>query len=267
MAADRLPVTIAVQPWFYDHAFGGRAVLPAVEILLILGSEVNSRYPDIDVRTMREAAFSRFLEIPLATTSLDVVVELEPRKDGSVRAALLSRKVFPKITRMLEHARALFFPQTGGHSIDTDSDSSCAFVAEKSLSAGQVYREYVPFGSACHTLKGTLSLNRHEVRAALQAQAIPQKSAVGHLLGSPFPLDGAMHAACVLGQQHVDFIPFPVGFAGRIVHRPTRPEAGYVTRIRLISRDTDQLIFDLGIEDARGVIYEEVTGLAMRNVM
>jgi hypothetical protein len=58
-----------------------------------------------------------------------------------------------------------------------------------------------------------------------------------------------------------------VGLASRIIPRPTRPEAGYVTRVRLISRDTDQLIFDLGITDARGVVYEEVTGLAMRNVM
>ena len=34
MAGQFLPVEIPVQPWFFDHRFGGRAVLPAVETLL-----------------------------------------------------------------------------------------------------------------------------------------------------------------------------------------------------------------------------------------
>ena len=86
------------------------------------------------------------------------------------------------------------------------------------------------------------------------------------ILGSPFPLDGAMHAACVLGQQSVDFVPFPVGFAERVVIRPTQPGASYITRVRQTAYADEELVFDLAIWDNDGQLYETVTGLRMRNV-
>ena len=85
-------------------------------------------------------------------------------------------------------------------------------------------------------------------------------------LGSPFPLDGAFHAACVLGQRSADFVPFPVGFDRRIILRPKQPGSSYNTRVELLSRTRDELLFDLHIFDDTGQVYERVTGVRMRDV-
>ncbi len=101
----------------------------------------------------------------------------------------------------------------------------------------------------------------------LQAPALPQiPDRVRDSIGSPFPLDGAFHAACVLGQRSADFVPFPVGFERRIIVKPTQAGGSYSTRVQLLSRSHDELLFDLQIFDDQGQIFESVTGLRMRDV-
>ena len=85
-------------------------------------------------------------------------------------------------------------------------------------------------------------------------------------MGSPFPLDGALHAACVHGRQFVDFILFPVGFEQRIIHVPTRPGGSYITKVVLVCKDANELIFDLAIFDLEERLFETVTGIRMRRV-
>jgi hypothetical protein len=75
-----------------------------------------------------------------------------------------------------------------------------------------------------------------------------------------------MHAACVLGQQFVDFAPFPVGFQRRTISRPTQPGGRYLTRVSMTSLTGDQLEFDLHIFNNAGLLFETVTGLRMRDV-
>jgi hypothetical protein len=70
----------------------------------------------------------------------------------------------------------------------------------------------------------------------------------------------------VLGQRHADFVPFPVGFARRLIARPTQPGGSYLTRVELVSRTRDELVFNLKIFDGRGEEYEAVTGVRMRDV-
>lgn len=267
MTPIRYPVSLEVRPWWYDHIFSGRAVLPAVEILRILAAEVSNRFPDVDVRTMQAARFSRFLEIPAGIKGLEVIVELEALEDGSVHAGLLSRKSFRKMTRLLEHARVHFSGQSTVKGTDLPTASSSDFTAEKSLVAEKVYSKYVPFGPACQSIRGTVEINRREIRAIVQAPVIiPHDCPAEDVLGSPFPLDGAMHAACVLGQQLVDFIPLPLGFTCRIVHRPTRSGEAYAARAVLLSREDGRLFFDLRIQDEQRV-YEEVSGLMMQKIL
>ena len=52
MSNQRLPLTIAVQPWYQDHAVDGKIVLPAVETMLLLAASVAKDYPATDITTM-----------------------------------------------------------------------------------------------------------------------------------------------------------------------------------------------------------------------
>jgi hypothetical protein len=57
-----------------------------------------------------------------------------------------------------------------------------------------------------------------------------------------------------------------VGFDRRIISRPTQPGGSYRTRVQLLSRTNDELLFDLQIFDDQGHIFESVTGIRMRDV-
>ena len=74
----RIPLTIAVQPWFHDHFFGDKIVLPAVEAMLLLAAHVLKVYPEIDIRVMEDATFAKFLEIPYdASVSLNCCLQVQ----------------------------------------------------------------------------------------------------------------------------------------------------------------------------------------------
>ncbi|HHD63464.1 MAG TPA: hypothetical protein ENK96_03655 [Desulfobulbaceae bacterium] len=267
MTAVRFPVTLAIQPWFYDHAFGGRAVLPAVETLRLLAATVKEYYPEIVVRHMTMARFARFLELPPETGSIKLMVECAREDKGAIRAALFSRVRFKAMRRMIEHGR-VFFPdtETVAHGENTISTLPIKKIMKK-ISAKEIYTKLVPFGPAYQTLTGTLFLSTEEARGTLQAPSLPTTGPGTELLGSPFPLDGALHAACVHGQQYVDFIPFPVGFGKRIIHKPTRPGKSYSTLITARARTREELLFDLKIFDESEKICESVTGIRMRHVL
>ncbi len=129
-----------------------------------------------------------------------------------------------------------------------------------------LYHEHVTFAPSYHTLQDTLYLSEHEAWGGLRAPAIPFVEPVQDILGSPFPLDGALHAACVLGQQCVDFVPFPVGFKRRTIVRATQSDSSYTAKVILVSRTDDELVFDLGVFDKGGEVCEIVSGVSMRDV-
>jgi len=267
MAAVRFPITLAIQPWFYDHAVGGRAILPAVETLRLLAATVNENYPDIAVRHMTMARFARFLELPPEAGSIELMVECAEEANGTIGAGLFSRVRLKAMSRMIEHGRVFFSrPETVAHGGDTLKTPPITKTMKK-ISAEKIYKEQVPFGPAYQTLTGTVFLSAKEAWGTLQAPSLPTTDPGTELLGSPFPLDGALHAACVHGQQYVDFIPFPVGFDKRIIHKPTRPGKRYHTLIMARVRTREELLFDLKIVDENKAIRETVTGIRMRNVM
>jgi len=266
MSGERFAVTIDISPWFHDHRFGGRTVLPAVESMLLLASRVGDLYPGIDVRVMEDGFFAKFLEIPDGVTELSVLVECAIGADDRIEARLLSRTRMKAMSRIKQHGEIFFssarlddFPVA-----DIDPAPPADPVAE--IKAERLYRDLVPFGPAYRTLHGTLYLSNHSGWGRLKSPDLPLSEAVCKVIGSPFPLDGALHAASVLGQQSVDFVPFPVGFERRIIFRPTQPGGCYIARVEQLEGIEEELIFDLFILDNEGLVYETVTGVRMRDV-
>jgi hypothetical protein len=266
MTTWRIPVAIDVQPWFADHCFDGKVVLPAVETMAMLATEVAGNHPEIDVRVMNNVRFARFLEIPVGSSSVAALIECRQHENGSIHAKLLSRRPGKTMTRLQEHGEVLFSPagenQTPVFEFDREPQTAPAMM----IPAEQVYRKLVPFGPGYHTLQGDLHLGDKVAWGRLQAPVVAISDRVQELVGSPFPLDGAFHAACVLGQRTVDFVPFPVGFDRRIILNPTQSGGSYHAKVKLLSQTRDELLFDLHIFDDQGQVFEQVTGLRMRDV-
>ncbi len=263
MTSGPVPIHIPIQPWFRDHRFGGKAVLPAVESMLLLTAEIKASWPGREVTIMTDGRFSRFLEIPDRAAAVEALIDCQQDENGTIQARLLSRVQFKAMARIVEHG-AVSVP---GLQADWSAAISPGFPegVSSELKAELIYRELVPFGPAYHTLQDTLFLSETEAWGQLQAPEFPVAGG-GVETGSPFPLDGALHAACVLGQQHVDFIPFPVGFAQRVISTPTRPGNSYIVKIVLNSTGESELIFDLAIFDHEEQLCESVTGVRMRRV-
>ena len=262
----RVPVTIAIRPWLFDHVLAGRAVLPMVEILLLLAAETKKRFPQANVCSMKDGRFVRFLEIPSGAACLPLTVELAPSGDGSITAILLQKKVLPTMTRMVEYARVVFSGRPEREK-DHPPVEQTLFSATASMDADDVYGRYISFGPAYRNLTDSLTMNDQEVWARVRASVMGQASPGTELLGSPFPLDGAMHAAAVFGRRRLGCIPLPVGFSRRVVHLPTRPGAVYTVRAVLLGDDGGRLSFDLVLADERGRVCEVITGLLMREIV
>jgi Polyketide synthase dehydratase len=263
--ANRQRRTLTVPPWVADHAVAGKIVLPAVETLLFLAAMGRELYPELDVSTMVGARFGKFLEIAPGQRQVEVLVELSVAGDH-LRAVLQSEVVLKNMTRIKEHGE-VYFPLRPSLTSETDTCEIVLPVAsEKTFSAETIYNYLVPFGPAYRSLHGTLHLRQNEAIGELRAPLLSSDSPASTLLGSPFPCDGAMHAACVLGQQRASYIPFPVGFAKRRVLRPTRPGDTYLVKATLTAETAEELTFNLRLADNDGRLYEAIDGLRMRDV-
>lgn len=266
MSNDRLPVSITVQPWFRDHFFAGKIILAAVETQLLLAAKVADAFPDGDVRVMEEIRFAKFLELPPEATTVEALIEISADAEGKRGGAkLLTRRACGKMSRIIEHGQ-VFFPLSAPGDLPSQIDPTLPTDTLQKIPVDQLYRELVPFGSQYQTLQDMLFLNEDSAWGVLKAPALPFVYTIQEQLGSPFPLDGAMHAACVLGQQQVDFTPFPVGIDQRVVLRPTQSGGGYLTKVSAVALSEKELVFDLLIFDEEGVVYEAVKGLRMRDV-
>lgn len=264
MAGERREISIPVRPWFPDHRFGGRTILAAVEAMQTVAATVKAAHPSLDTRRMQAGRFAKLLGISPEATVLEAVVEMEQGENGGIRARLLTRSRGTVMTRLVTHCELTFAADTTLEAgMDNWPAEPCPDAAMV-VSAEQVYRHLVPFGPAYRTLRDRLVLDEQSAWGTLLAcEEVP---AAAGPLGSPFPLDGAMHLACVHGQRLVDFVPFPVGFAAREIRSATRPGERYRTQARLRSRAKDELVYDLRICDQAEQVRELVSGLRMRDV-
>ena len=249
-----------------DHHFEGKVILPAVEALIVLANVVNLNFPQANVNCLFKAHFPRFLFIAPETRRLAVFVDIENVGDDNITAVLLTSIKSKKsaINRALEHARVEFA---------TNDSAPCPAspfrVVEKlngkciSVPAATIYRELVPFDMAYQNIVGDLSVSPEGALAYLSGG---NYEADENLLGSPFPLDAAMHAACVWGQRFTDVVPFPVGFEKRVIYQKTKKGGSYLGRVVPVNVNQESLIFDAWIYDLNGVIYEIISGIKMRDV-
>jgi hypothetical protein len=263
---NRLPVTIPVQSWFKDHSFNGKTVLAAVETMILLAAESLKRYPDIDIRVMEDALFPKFLEVPQQQESLGALIEYEERSDGGLQSKLLSQVQVGKMRRIKNHGEITFQRSRQSASQIEEIEFVHTERPTQKITSEYIYQKLVPFGPQYHTLQGKLKLSDHGAWGKLRAPQHPFTNPVQKIIGSPFPFDGAMHAACVLGQQFVDYPPFPVGFRKRTIAKPTLPGAEYVVKVVPVSHSADEQVFDLGIFNVAGEVFETLRGLRMRDV-
>ena len=264
MAGEYKKITLPVRPWFVDHHFAGRIVLAAVEAMQCLAMTVQAAHPQLKVTHIRDARFAKLLEIAPTATEIDALVEMEHGENGEISARLLTRAQGKVMARLVTHCELTFvadaIPAAGKEKWGVEPCPE----ATTAVSAAQVYQELVPFGRVYRTLQDQLVLQADAVWGTLLASD-PDRSLI-EPLGSPFPLDGAMHAACVHGQQLVGFVPFPVGFASRHIVKPTRAGEWYRAQGLLQARAEDELRYDLCILDGQEQVREAVRGLRMRDV-
>ncbi len=257
----RHQVEIIIQPWFRDHGFAGKIILPAVETLLIMGREVEKIHRNYNIATMLDAGFGKFLPIGPNDKKLPVLVEVVDDDNDKITAKLFSRVRKKTFSRLLEHGRVTF-KQTVPHSLPpvprlNPSESLLT------VSAEIIYRKLVPFGPAYQNIIGELKLTDQgawgKARTPYLSVADPENC------GSPFIFDAAMHAASVWGQSFADFVPFPVGFVERVITKPTR--AGEVYDICVVPTEIKpgEQLYNVWIS-CSGKLFEYVEGMKMRDV-
>lgn len=264
MADTRFAVSLPIPSWYADHHFGGCVILAAVEAMQLLAVAAQADSPGGGVQAMADARFAKLLELPAGVASIDALVELEDGGEGTILARLLTRSQGKVMTRLVSHCEVQFVVAPVAVPQMDLLPAAPAPGASVSIEAARIYEELVPFGPSFRSLQDRLYLSAEAAWGLLQA-ADPGNTG-DQPLGSPFPLDGAMHAACVHGQRLVDFVPFPVGFASRYVCRPTVAGERYRTQVLLKQWGEGELIYDLQIVDEAGDLREMVRGLLMRDV-
>lgn len=262
----RYSSTIEVPLYLRDHHFEGKVILPAVEALIVLANVVKLHFQQKNINCLFKATFPRFLFIAPETQRLAVWVDVENGGNDHMTGVLLTliKSRTSAIRRALEHARVEFAMD------DSASRPAAPFrVVEKlegqciRVPAANIYHELVPFGTAYQNIIGDLAISPEGTLAYLSGG---NYEADDNVLGSPFPLDAAMHAACVWGQRFTGIVPFPTGFEKRVIYQKTKNGGRYLGRVVPVHVDRGLLRFDAWIYDLKGVIYEAISGITMRDV-
>lgn len=261
----RLPLVIPVPSYLKDHHFEGKIILPAVEVLQRLAGSVRSYRSDAYVRCMQLASFDRFLYITENSQEINACQELEVYESGRIVSKLVTTGKIKgsAMTRTKIHAAVSFMPveeNIAEPPMDLASTRDGVFYR---VSPRKLYSDLVPFGPSFQNIRDDLLLSERGAVARVYAADHP---APMEPLGSPFPLDGAMHAACAWGQRFHHFVAFPVGFAKRLVIKPTVTGETYSCMILPIQGNGESLKFDIWIHDATGNLREEIKGVIMRDV-
>jgi len=265
--SERAAVTIKVPPHWADHHIQGRAVLPAVEAMQLLGHWVRRFRPGFEVRWMGGAAFEKFLELPPPGGRIEAWCEIQDSADGCLRAALLTKTQSKpaRMTRTKVHAQLDFCPPADIPPLAALDLASALEGRCFSVDPRRIYEELVPFGPVFQTICQPLRLTAEGALAIVQAPA-GTDGQTDLPLGSPFVLDAAFHAACAWSQCFAGVTAFPVGIDQRLLVAPTRPGDIYVSRIFPVQTDSPLLTFDIWILDTDGRLCERLKGVRMRDV-
>jgi len=261
----RLPLKIRIYPYLLDHQFDGKAVLPAVEATQLLAASTLGYLPDTGIDTIHDARFDKFLYINPRVALIDAFNEIEVHANGSVVSRLITktRSKAGSITRTKELV-SLRFPKNPQEPAPPLFDEISALEGLGfDIPSDRLYGELVPFGPAYHNVKEIFTVSEQGAIASVYAS---DNGAPSTPLGSTFPLDAALHAACAWGQRYKGIVGFPVGFGIRHIFKQTRPRATYIARIIPKKGCSKALIFDIWIYDQDGVFYETALDVLMGDV-
>jgi len=262
-----IPVAIPVRASLGDHHVSGRVVLPAVEALQILARTLPAA--DVDPLHQEGGLFSHLLAIDAGERAIPAIHEFTRYADGRCRSRLMTLVSGRQAswTRRVEHA-SVFFPPAGGREkggeVAAPPDEAAAPAGTIfTISARRLYDDLVPFGPAYRNVMGELRLAAVGAWAEVSGGDYPE--AVGPL-GSPFPFDAALHAACAWGQRYRGIVAFPVGFDRREIADPTRAGETYRCRVIPLPDAGATLRFDILIAGGDGRLAEVIRGVAMRDI-
>jgi len=265
----RHALTVPNDPVLQDHRFLGQAVLPAVYALEHLARTVGRAFPDAAVTFSEAIQFDKFLALPrVEIADVKTFAEISVLPDGGIEAVLLTRHVAAKsgMTRMRAHVRCRF-----GAAVDWGRGlPSVPAWRERPaetyhLPVDRLYAEMVPFGPAFQNVVSPVRLGPDGARAVVSGGATAGDDR-SLLLGSPFPLDAAFHAACAWSQRFHGIVAFPVAMEQRWIRHRTQPGKHYHADIRFRGEAGGRLLFDLWLHDREGRLCEYIQGLAMRDV-
>jgi hypothetical protein len=260
-----LPVSIPVNPWLFDHHFEGVAILPAVEMLQHMARAAQSHFPGATVTAMQHASFDRFLHIQPECTVIEACCSLIMEKRGCVSATLTTAAKLKNTaaTRIKQHA-SVCFSAGAAPGIEPPPGPLDAFhITGFEISAHRLYSELVPFGPAFQSVQDRVMLTESAASARVYAADLPGASGP---LGSPFPLDGSLHAACAWAQRYCGIVAFPIGFDERVLVQPITPGETIICSVIPVSQHEGVITFDIRLHDQEGGLREMVKGVAMRDV-
>ncbi|MBI5501367.1 MAG: polyketide synthase dehydratase domain-containing protein [Deltaproteobacteria bacterium] len=261
---ETLPIALPPRPAWRDHVVRGRAVLPAVEALQTLARAALQRDPVAPVRRSTDARFTRFLDLPPDDAPIDALLELDPGADRSVTATLSTRRAAGSsgVVRACDHVRVVF----GAAAEPTPPRLEDALLPGPlfALDPQRLYAELVPFGPAFRNARAPILLGRAGAVARLGA---PADDAADTLpLGSPYPLDAAMHVACAWAQRYQGRVLFPSAYGARHVLEPIPPGRETLCRIIPLATDADGALFDLWLRAEDGTPHEVVRALRLSDL-
>ncbi|MFO7707892.1 MAG: polyketide synthase dehydratase domain-containing protein [Desulfobacterales bacterium] len=263
-----LPIDLPLRPCLRDHCVDGQAVLPAVEAMEALARAVTQFRPETPVADMSGIAFDKFLPCNHGRGHLSAFIDAVLHANGDVTASLATRTPSKNaaMTRVKTHAVATWPRQAAPVpnlplDVAAAPEGACLHIPGETIYPGLVafgpaYRNVV----ALHLARGGVVA---EIRTPLADDAAAARPA---LLGSPFALDAAFHAACAWGQRFAGIVAFPVALDRRRVHAPTRPGETYFAHVAPLQTNPALLIFDLRIYNREGGLHETCTGVSMRDV-
>jgi len=265
--SENWPKNLQHPPFFKDHHVNGKPVLPAVEAMENLAASVSATFPDADTSDITNAVFDKFLFLNTRKNSSPVHNRLDRLENGAVKTALQTKSRAPKapITRTKIHAAMTFcLPGKPEQNLPLDIASALEGIC-RSVEPERLYAELVPFGHAYRNIVKTLFLAEDGAIARVSSPR-PRDGRKHLVLGSPYPLDAAFHAACAWAQYAKKIVAFPVAVDRRKIIRPTSLDETYVARIIPVKVDSETLVYDIFIFDLQGTLREVASGVQMRDI-
>jgi len=262
-------LAIPVPVYLRDHHIGGLTVLPAVEALQNVARTKPAAW-NADPCRQERAVFHHLLVIDPGAAEIPALHEHMRYADDRCfsRLTTLRSGGHLKFTRRMEHVSVWFTPvgrEVAGGEADPAPDPNDAGMLGPTftVSADRLYDELVPFGPAYRNVRGGVSLAVNGASATISGGDYP--GAEGPL-GSPFPLDAAMHAACAWGQRYRNRVVFPIGFDRREILAPTRAGEMYLCRITPLPDAGAVLRFDARLYSLDRRPAEVIQGLMMQDI-